>query len=365
MRTHTEPSPSSLARAFACPGSVRRVRSLPDEAFTTSPAAEEGTLAAKHAEEFLRTGVWCDTIDPEMRDHLFDYVTLVRNRADVQGASLSVELRVDLEPIAPAMHGTADAIVWSPSDRLLSIIDLKYGRGVEVTAGTVESPNSQLMAYALGACLSMEIRPAKVEIIIVQPRRFSAPSVCVIPMVRLLEWAIELENLLVQVEREDAPLSPGEKQCRFCAWAPRCGALQEYATRSATSDFTVAGADMEELARRYEEIPTIRAYCSMLESSVLDLAKKGSALPGYKVVETMGNRKWISETLVVERLGQVDPDMRFLEQRVRTPAQVEKLLGKDIVASLTTREVCGLKLVRENDNRETVAAKAESEFTKV
>src|SRR5690606_17957678 len=112
---------------------------------SVSEYAAEGTKAHKLAE-----GILLDKIDEpadgtnEMFEHVSRYVEAVLEKW-IPGAQLYVEQRLEFSPWVPEGFGTGDAVIVS--DDVLEIIDLKYGKGVQVDAEN----NPQLRLYALGA----------------------------------------------------------------------------------------------------------------------------------------------------------------------------------------------------------------------
>jgi hypothetical protein len=86
-------------------------------------------------------------VDKAMVGYVEDYCKLVRELAE--GNTLLVERKVPIGHLTgeEGAKGTADAVVIKGAERNLTVVDLKYGMGVEVSA--IENP--QLMLYALGA----------------------------------------------------------------------------------------------------------------------------------------------------------------------------------------------------------------------
>lgn len=172
---HAPRSPSHSATWLNCPGSVEAEKPFPDE---TSEFALEGTAAHMLAEKYLRQGAYPGTyvgskmhldevdrdwvVDEDMDRFVQQYVDYVRR---LPGKAL-VERRVSMEHVVPGCWGTADALILH--DKLLTVVDLKYGRGVRVFA----KDNTQMMLYALGAVAEFgflyEIE--RCRLVIVQPR---------------------------------------------------------------------------------------------------------------------------------------------------------------------------------------------------
>jgi hypothetical protein len=76
-------------------------------------------------------------------------------------------------------------------------------------------------------------------------------------------------------------------------------------------------------------------------------AEQGIEIPGYRLEDKWGNRQWRDSNTAAgtfQALG-VDP---FSEPELRSPAQIEKLLGKggkEIVAGMVVRPMRGRELV--------------------
>ena len=93
----------------------------------------------------------------------------------------AIEKRVDFSQYVPDGFGTADCILLSGNT--LHVVDLKYGKGVPVSA----EENPQMMLYALGAyqAYSFLYDIRNIHLVIVQPRLDS-----------ITEWECSLEELL-------------------------------------------------------------------------------------------------------------------------------------------------------------------------
>ena len=158
MAKHALLSPSSASRWLVCTPSPRLEEAYPDK---TSEFAEEGTLAHSMAEIYLRyhddpKGLAkalkaLSTKDPlydkyynhDLDQHAHDFASYVLDKCHGD-YKLEIEQRLDFSDWVERGFGTGDAIVVK--DGILDLIDLKYGKGVRVSA--VE--NTQLKIYALG-----------------------------------------------------------------------------------------------------------------------------------------------------------------------------------------------------------------------
>ena len=138
MSAHSELGPSGAHRWLNCPGSYAATKDLPEE---TSEFAEEGTDAHELAEICLTQKRTARAfigqtplinkervIDEDMAYYVQQYVDYVRAIPGDQ----EYEQLVDYSQWVPGGFGTADAIVID--GETIHIIDLKYGKGVEVHA---------------------------------------------------------------------------------------------------------------------------------------------------------------------------------------------------------------------------------------
>lgn len=151
---HARLSPSSASRWMTCPGSAALCDGEEDEG---SEYAAEGTAAHELAERILLGAVGKLLVGQRAengvrwtKDMLRDvmiYVTLVQDMVASTGGKLHVEVKVPIGHLTgeEGANGTSDIVI--ETDTEIIVCDLKFGRGVEVSA--VE--NEQLRIYALGA----------------------------------------------------------------------------------------------------------------------------------------------------------------------------------------------------------------------
>ena len=296
-----------------CPGSVALEAAFPDQ---SSSYAAEGTLAHTLASDFLehpagkhpsqRIGEKHDvdgfsfTVDAAMAAYVDDYCRLVRDYGE--RGLLLVEQRVPIGHLTgePGATGTSDAIVVDISNRVLFVIDLKYGMGVRVDADS-----EQLKMYALGALEQCEQLGEfdQVCMVIHQPR-LNHVSEHWLEVGALMEFAEDVRLAAVEVGDHEVPrLEPGEKQCRFCKAKATCPAL-----RAEVADIVSGSATLDEflvpdmttgdnyLSMAMSKVELVEHWCKAVRAEVERRLLAGQPVDGFKLVEgKRGNRKWSSD----------------------------------------------------------------------
>jgi hypothetical protein len=358
MVAHAKLGASNAHRWLNCPGSVSAEDGIPN---TSSPFAEEGTMAHELAETCFMVGSTeplDDFADQDMADFVRVYVEHV-NRLSEGADHVEIEARVSYQQWVSGGFGTSDAVILKGDT--LHICDLKYGMGVRVDA----EENPQAMLYALGAFYEFDMISdiRRVVIHIVQPR-LDHISQWEISISDLLRWAEWVKQRAEEALAEDAPRVPGEKQCRFCRAKASCAALQKMTQDVIMADFddldnapkanTLSDAQMR---RALEAKPVIEGWLGAIEGLVRDRLNNGGQFPGYKLVEGRSNRQWEdveeAEQLLDELIG---PEQAFT-RKIISPAQAEKVLGKKRageIADLIVKPLGAPTLAPESDKRPAI-----------
>lgn len=359
-----------MHRWAVCPGSVRLSEGVPK---TESKYAKEGTLAHEIASRLL-LGQEISVVSQEMMDAVLTYVQEVNGAMDPlinPKGCLLVEQKFDLSSIYRGLYGTADAVVYNPTKSLLQVFDYKHGAGISVD---VEN-NEQLMYYGLGALLAGKYICKEIELVVVQPRVESSQGPVKrwrFPTVDIIDFAADLKDFAAETENPDARLVTGD-HCRFCpAAAYKCPEIHKQAIVTAQREFSPAFSyDAQQLADTIRKIPAIKAFIKNVEEFAENEALAGRMPPGFKLVQKKSNRKWADEKAVISHIAQnVAPSLYsdcFTDPELKSPAQLEKVLGKDKkwVDDFTTREPGGLTLVLESDKRPSAQVDPQLAFATV
>ena len=342
MSAHAKLGASSSHRWTACPGSIKAEEPIQER---RSIFADEGSAAHELAELVLTQQTDCQswvgktlidnnavTVDQEMADYVQQYVDYVKS---IDGRH-EYEQQVHFSDWVPEGFGTADALVLQ--DTTLYVIDLKYGKGVPVSA----FENTQGILYALGAMADYEYLHdiEKVVIVIVQPR-MDIISEWVIDKAELLKWGEWLSQRAEAALADNAPRVPGEKQCQFCKAKPTCPELMRLTHDVIATDFDnidqMANPDTltnEQLKKALDVKKLIMSWFESVEQHAFDLLEKGEPFPGYKLVEGRSLRQWADEAVAEQSLVELLADDAY-EKKLLSVAKAEKLLGKKRSGSIT------------------------------
>jgi hypothetical protein len=399
-RAHATWSASASARLWGCPGSLALIASLdvPDK---ESEAAAWGTAAHEVAEWALRNDTDCCDypfatvktkafeieVDDEVAECAQEFVDYVRSRIKEHGptATLMVEQRFSLKDLNPPFDagGTGDAVLLLPNWNMIEIVDLKGGRGVVVEA----TGNKQLRTYALGAYMANPGSWKKVRATIVQPRaphkdgRIRSEEIHVSD---LIEWTAELMEAMTAAKAAEADpaahLAAGE-HCTFCPAIPTCPAVERKALAVAQTMFQPEGIKpppapetlgLDRIAQILDAADMIQNWLNACRAYAQDQAESGVEVPGYVLVEKRGRRAWAKDdgetaAALLKEL-KLDMDDIYAEPKLKSPAQIEKVLGKarkGEIAALVETKVSGLNLARaDKTSRSAVVAPALTMFEK-
>jgi hypothetical protein len=360
---HSKIGASSATRWMTCPGSVALCATMPQE--ESSVYAEEGTAAHelaekcllknKNAKDFLGKKIYKDwEVTDNMADAVQVYLDVVRAELG-PGRELYVEKKFHLDWVHPDLYGTNDATVEEPFGKLV-VADYKHGQGVAVDV----EENKQLMYYGLGA-LKDAADCTEIEFIIVQPRASHADGPVrrwSTTLERMAEFERELSEAAKATEATDAPLSAGS-HCRWCAAQPVCPKLREHSMELTKAEFDDSGTiklpdpaefTKDQLVKLLESKDILDSWLKSIYTHAENMAKRGVKIPKYKLVQKTGHRKWVDEKKVTEKLEEYGTSI-YQPSKLKTPAQMEKVADKELVAELCETPIIGEALVPETDKR--------------
>lgn len=354
--SHALLSPSAASRWLACTPSARLEEQFPE---SSSDFAEEGSLAHEFGETILRhfnkelkMAAYSKRLSAlaeskyyttDLQTHAENYAALVwekfqaaRKRDNL--AVLRIEEKIDITAYVPEGFGTGDAIIIA--EGILEIIDLKFGKGVRVSA----EQNKQMMLYALGALdmFNFIYDIHTVRMTIYQPR-----------LDNVSEWEISTEELETWGVNELTPLAKkafaGEGEymagshCKFCRAKAQCKALATYNISLAKYDFQdpalLTDTEIADILSRADQF---KSWVSSVEEYALQSALEGNNFPGFKLVEGRSVRKYSDETKIAEVLiGNGFGEDLIYDRKLKTITAMEKLVTKK-----TFNALCGNLVIK-------------------
>ena len=366
-------SASSSRRWLNCTPSARMEEQFAEET-GNSVDAEEGTAAHALAEHKLKrclkrrskrpvSDYQCD----EMEECTDGYVAYVMEqvelaRQECKDPVVLIEQRLDYSAYVPEGFGTGDLLIVA--DRVLTVVDLKYGKGVAVDAEW----NPQMMLYGLGA---LELFGAiydieTVRMAIYQPRLESVST-----------WEISVSDLMEWVDKELKPRAAlaiaGEGEfrsgswCRFCKAKNTCRARAEGFLRLAQMEFKVpALLTDDEVAEVLKAADELARWSADVYAYAQDEAvSKGKKWAGFKLVEGRSCRKYTDEEEAAEAAVAAGYEDIYKRSLIGI-TEMEKLMGKkrfaEVLGKLVYKPQGKITLVPESDKRQEVLATAEADF---
>jgi hypothetical protein len=376
---HAKLSPSKRSRWALCPGSIREEAKYPDTG--SGPAAADGTHSHTLLEHCIKNGLSdpMDQVGETFTDHEGEFKVDADRAARVKSAIEYIRERsmggllpvISEQRVDPAfllgrddLSGTVDCQIIGAD--ILELIDYKDGMGVVTAEG-----NMQLEQYAYGVLASYKLPvngdyPFKyVKMTIIQPK------LALRGMPKITSYEVSVRDLMANMgtiisqaaatDKPDAPLVPGESQCKFCRAKGSCAALAgnvmkevgimfqpvvtetlDVAQQSADKD--PAQMDDAQIRQIMEAAPLMRQLLEAVEKEAMRRMESGISIPGLKLVHGRGSRAWaLPEEEMAEKLIKMGiPKSAVYETKLVTPAKAEKLTWEKrdgTKVSLTERQL--------------------------
>ena len=416
MSAHAQLSPSKRNRWALCPGSFREEAKYPEQ--SGGAAAIDGTHTHTLLEVCLKDGDVDASfhIGVEMEDDDGKFVIDKERAARVQIALEYIYKRLDNSmtllsesKVDPAfllgrddLSGTVDVQIIG--NGVLELIDYKDGMAPVDAKG-----NMQLEQYAYGVLAGYKL-PVNgaypfdtVRMTIIQPK------LAMKNMNPISSFDVSVRDLMANMgtiirqaaatDAPDAPLVPGESQCKYCRAKGNCSALASNVMKEVgimfqpivnqTLDVAQQSADKDPTAMNDAQIrqimeaaPLMRQLLEGVEKEALRRLKAGQSIDGLKLVNGRGSRAWaLPESEIAEKLVKMGiPKIAVYETKLVTPAKAEKLTWtkKDgEVKQLTERQLKTMEqeyvvkmagsitVVPESDSRPAVILNAAPMFSAV
>ena len=383
---HSKYGASSAERWLNCPGSIQLSETVPPQ--PSSSAATKGTAAHKLGElalldmgepqTYLGKDITLDDgtkypVDQAMIDGVEVYVDYVRQQSKL--GEMFIETKFSLDFVHEDMFGTNDASIYSNVLGMLEVIDYKNGYKF-----VSPEENKQLAYYGLGAAHIHDLHPeSQIKLTIVQPNSEGEAVRSWITTVGYLEKYAKILKKGIKATQAKNPKFKEGDWCTFCDAAAVCPKLEQRALEVAKAEFSDGAIILPEpdtlkkadLKRVLESAPMLASWVKSVEAFAFNELESGRTIEGYKLVKKRrGNRKWKASEYETKceiqdelNLGDRSSPEWFTTPKLKSPAQLEKIVGKDLVASLCESPDTGNTMVPLSDKRPEVLSTIESDFT--
>ena len=385
---HNLLGPSKAHRWTVCPGSVREEQKYPD---ASNESAIDGTHTHTLLESCVAGGLSSAagfigfeledhegkfTVDKDRADRVQVALDYIEERRKIYGPDTTIAGEQQVDPTwligRPGLGGTSDVTIEGRMVRMLEVTDYKDGM-VPVPA----EDNPQLELYALGKLAELKIpvdEPYPYDLVrmtIIQPKLavkgLHPVSGREMPVKHLLSRAAYYAKAAAATDAPDAPLVPGESQCRYCRAKGGCSALAAQtmgsigvmfksipildvkpnpAATGADNLFIGAGPSVpmldvaqdvankepttlsdDKIREIMEAAPLLRRFIEAVEEEALRRLKSGNAILGLKLVYGRGSRVWsLPDDIIAKKLiGMGIPKSHVYETKVLSVAKAEKV----------------------------------------
>jgi hypothetical protein len=415
MSDHAKLSPSKRSRWALCPGSIREEAKYPEE--ESGEAAVDGTHSHTLLETCIKSGMDAALyVGQSLFDHEGQFkvdadraarvqiaIDYIRNQSMNGMFTVISETRVDPAHLLGRddLSGTVDVQIIA--GEMLELIDYKDGMGIVSAEG-----NMQLEQYAYGVLAGYKLPvngayPIKdVRMTIIQPKlALRGMNPITSHTVMVAELLANMGKIITQAaatDKPDAPLVPGESQCKFCRAKGSCSALASNVMKEVgimfqpvvnqTLDVAQQSADKDpstmddgQIRQIMEAAPLMRQLLEGVEKEALRRLEAGQTIAGLKLVNGRGSRVWaLPEEETADKLVKMGiPKSAIYETKLVTPAKAEKLTwekkGEKVTLSerqlsrmeqeYVTKLAGKLTVVPESDSRPAVITNAAPMFSAV
>ncbi|HDK5681198.1 TPA: DUF2800 domain-containing protein [Staphylococcus pseudintermedius] len=381
-RAHAKLSASGAKQWLNCPPSIKASEGISDR---TSTFAKEGTFAHELSElyfshkygeltEFEFNKAFSnyqrnEYYSEELREYVEQYVDMVEERVNEAKARdkeviTMFETRLDLGKYVPESFGTGDVIIYAGG--VLEIIDLKFGKGVEVSAIN----NPQLRLYGLGAYELLNVLEDvhTVKMTIVQPRldNFSTEEM---NAEELVDWGTNYVKPRAELAfKGEGEFKAGE-HCMFCKIKHSCRARSEFMQDVPNTPAHLLNDD--EIAELLYKVPAIKKWAEEVESYALgQMLEHGKSYAGWKLVEGRSRRVITDTQAVQDRLVKEGYKVENItETKLLSITNLEKLVGKkafnELAGNYIDKPPGKVTLAKDTDKRKAIIQSVEDEFDKI
>lgn len=355
-------SGSSAERTVKCTGSLE-LKKKADIKKSVGDAAKEGTAAhtlvekslkeGKHPRIYLHTVMEDIEVTTEMVDAAMVYINTIKN--DLKKYKLKREdLHIE-ETFGEVNHksgitlgGTPDCYILTPDNGIV-VYDFKYGKHTVVEA----KESYQLLFYTALILKSLNKQVEYAEHCIVQPRAYHPDGVirrAIVDVETLNTWTEMLSGCVKNIRSGDTALHTGD-HCQYCEGITICPEVRKDTIVIAKKDFTPEKLSAKQISRVLSKKKAVLQFLKEVEETAITRAKEGEVIPDFKLVGKRGIRQWNDKVAVINRFIESFGAKIYREEELKSPTQMEKVVGKGKVDEFVTRKE-GFTLVPDTDSKQ-------------
>lgn len=386
---HSNISPSGAERFFNCPGSVEAQAKI-EIIEPSSPAAMEGIALHELAAKCLTKDIdpydcmgdtieikdnYGDIVEFEVNDDFAFAVRMYRNtileilkQHGLTTKALQIETHFTIPEVDKRAKGTVDCS-FVASDTLF-VFDFKGGRGVIIDP----KENKQCMYYALRPYLDAKMFIKHVVIGVIQPRAKEGEFIKMWETTpdRLGKFKTELQEAISRTRMKKPEFKPGG-WCKWCKAQSVCSPM----TQTIVNKIKAVVPQIDRVFPKITELtpqqigtalPALEALKELLDNLykyAFTLASKGEDIPNYTLTRGKKQRIYRDEQAVKDTFTpQFGKDI-YTEPKLRTPAQLEKLVGKTELSEFVFVPEGDLKLVPTKEAKDFINRSVQAVFKDV
>jgi len=351
---------SSIERVAYCPGSIRAIEEL--GTLPKSSAATRGTRIHERVEHLLKYPVTNSKLEADEENIAqLTYKAILELCAEhgLDAKNGLIEQTLLLPEFHPTDAGTtpdwAGYLIFGD----LLVIDYKFGYNY------VDHTNSYQLSYC--ACAVMQnldpfVRASiqNVHMVILQPYDGDLhPRKWTISASELSQYESYFKGVIERVEQNpDLRLAGEHCEAKYCPARTSCGAYHKWLDEKSAGAFLklLDGEEQkpgrgERLARQLKVLDLFDGFKkAVLEEAKQVLMADPTAIPGWSLSDTQGNRSWLDPAEVKKKAKELGlKPTQFMTSTLLSPAQFEKLLKTSKIdfdiSGMVTRPYTGVKLV--------------------
>lgn len=354
---------SSIHRAMQCPASVQLEADTPEN-FKYKPfqgAADFGTRCHEVAESILQQEFILNNgqqdikkyikdqfTDPDEYDRAYNavnhYVKHFRKVARsarhkgittlhlIEEKFRYIDKKKDFEAVAKA---DAAIVTFKKDGLYMDFFDLKTGN-FDYSVSAVDQIFFGTLVYLISSSLNFT-SSVKIflSIHVVQPNYWNAPDKVFTKVIEPFSYHDVIFRLSIYYRKVLSGQVNHGDHCRFCSSVLVCPAIRarvDYTTAVMNAGAPGESMDLAMLENLYIMKPAVELFFKAVESVAFDQMEKGEPFQSLQVAYTSGHRRWIDEKIVEEKLSFLGDDL--YTKKIKTPAQIEKLAGKENISEL-------------------------------